>query len=223
MSKELENATTLAQRQTIRGVNTAGTVVMDDNTNQASIPGFPYIFLAKGDHILVAVDIFKSGYECKKCLGKTKIQMHCVCEDTTRPGFKYNQEQIDEYDKTLSLSIAVERGKMVCINCGGDFASYRKEVICPECNGKGSLLHMPDQAKTLPTTGVIVSLGSEVPSNLGYKCGQRVLFGAYVGVMIPTKAPGVVFKILRSIEILCEIKGGENLANFDFVTIDKDL
>ena len=75
----------------------------------------------------------------------------------------------------------------------------------------------------MPTTGVILSLGCNIDPELGFKLHDRVLFGAYTGVMIPTKAPGVVFKVLRDIEVLCRIKGGEDMAAFDFVTIDKDL
>ena len=38
--------------------------------------------------------------------------------------------------------------------------------------------------------------------------------------MIPTKAPGVVFKVIRDIEVLLIIEGGEDLAAFDFVQLD---
>lgn len=223
MTTEIENATKMVERHQLKAVTTAGTIVVDDGTNEAKIPGFPYIFLAKGDNILVAVDIFKTGYECKTCHGTAKIKQACVCDTTDNPGFKYNLDQLKEVLDTLGETVAASRSAMKCPECEGDYLSKRKEIPCPDCKGRGALLHTPDTSKTLPTTGVIVSLGSEVNPALGYKNGQRVLFGAYVGVMIPTKAPGVVFKVLRSLEILCEIKGGEDMANFDFVIIDKDL
>lgn len=215
----------MLERNSVRGVNTKGTVIMDDGTNEAKIPGFPYIFVAKGDKILLAVDIFKSGYECRTCEGKTTIDKKCKCENPEfdRPGFKYSSNQISDFMTDMGRDIAAARTDIKCPECLGDYISRRTTEVCPECKGKGALLHLADESKTLPTTGVIVSMGELVNPKLGYKCGQRVLFGAYVGVMIPTRAPGVVFKVMRDIEILCEIKGGEDLANFDFVTIDKEM
>ena len=46
-----------------------------DDSNLVSFPGFPYKFEALHEKILVSIDIFKSGYECKVCLGKKKIEV----------------------------------------------------------------------------------------------------------------------------------------------------
>jgi len=193
-----------------RQEETQNIIVRDDGTNTASIPGFPYIFEAMGDKILVAVDVYKSGYECKECKGTGKITSHCACEDSGRPGYKY-VEPANDVQKDMK-----------CPECLGDFISKRVDKECSECKGKGALIWIPDQSKSMPTTGVIVSVGSEV-KNLRLKNHSRVLFGAYTGVMIPTKAPGVVFKVLRDIEVLCTIQGGEDMAVFDFVVTDKEL
>jgi co-chaperonin GroES (HSP10) len=209
----LEAGKKLVEREVI-ATQTQNTLIIDDGTNEAGIPGFPYKFRAQGDKILVSVDIYKSGYECKDCKGTGRIMSQCVCESTDRPGYKYD-----------SMGVAIEptrRDQTKCPVCKGDYLNLRINAVCSLCKGTGASLVIPDSAKSLPTTGVIVSVGSLV-TNPELKNNTRVLFGAYTGVMIPTKAPGVVFKVLRDIEVLCIIKGGEDLAAFDFVMIDKDL
>jgi co-chaperonin GroES (HSP10) len=222
MSSEMEKAAELVERQVYGATSTAATMVIDDGSNEATIPGFPYAFEALWDNVLVSVDIFKSGYECKLCKGVGRIKSHCVCEDKSNPGYKYSTEQLLEFTNTLGKATSIARGEIKCSTCQGDYQLHRIDAVCPDCNGKQSLIHIPDQGKMLPTTGVIVSLGKDVNKE-SFKCGMRVLFGAYTGVMIPTKAPGIVFKVMRSHEILCEIKGGEDMAAFDFVIPDKDL
>jgi hypothetical protein len=174
----IEDAKQLVTDRAMYGTKMGSVLVTNDGTNEASIPGFPYVFRAEGDKILVSVDIFKSGYECQVCKGSGKVEIK-------------------------------QRRDMVLIDC-------------VSCKGKGALLHLADESKTLPTTGVIVSIGDEV-KNKNLVCGSRVLFGCYTGVMIPTKAPGIVFKILRDIEVLCTIKGGEEASAFDFLVVDKEL
>ena len=207
---ELEDGKELVERQVL-ATQTKNVIIVDDGTNEVVIPGYPYKFEAKGDKILVSVDIFKSGYECKTCKGVGKVKVHCACEDSERPGFKY---AVPESPAQYSTK---------CAWCEGNFESKRTEIPCGECGGKGGLLVIPDAGKLLPTTGVIVSMGSKVDPELGLKMHDRVLFGAYVGQMIPTKAPGVVFKAIRDIEIICVITGGDDMAAFDFVVIDKDI
>lgn len=207
---QLEDGKALVEREVI-ATQTRSTVIVNDGSNEVGIPGYPYRFKAQGDKILVSVDIFKSGYECKTCKGAGILQMKCPCEITKRPGYKYEDPQVPT------------QIDMLCQSCKGDYISQRKDIECPDCNGKKALLNLPDTAKNLPTTGVIVSLGPLVDSKLSLQNGDRVLFGAYTGVMIPTKAPGIVFKVLRDIEVLCTIKGGEEMAAFDFVITDKDL
>lgn len=207
---QLEAGKELVERQII-ATQTQNTIIVDDGTNQVIIPGYPYKFEAKGDKILVSVDIFKSGYECKTCRGSGKVKVHCACEDTKRPGYKYPDPE------------NAVQSAMRCKNCAGNYESKREEITCPDCNGKTGLLVIPDNGKLLPTTGVIVSMGSKVDPSLNLRIHDRVLFGAYTGQMIPTKAPGVVFKAIRDIEVICTIEGGNDMASFDFVVIDKDM
>ena len=222
-STDVQRGAELVKKRALYGTKMQNVLVTNDGTNEASIPGFPYRFKAQGDKILVSVDIFKSGYECKDCKGEGRIKTHCECEDKeSRPGFKYSQAQIDEFDRTISNSIAIARADMVCAHCGGDYLGKRVDTPCTLCNGTGASLFIPDDSKTLPTTGVIVSVGEGV-TNPELENGVRVLFGCYTGVMIPTKVPGVAFKVLRDIEVLCIIKGGEEMAAFDFLVVDKEL
>ena len=218
----LDSGKEMVEREVI-ATQTKNIIVINDGSNEVTIPGYPYIFVSKGDRILVSVDVFKSGYECKECKGLGRIKDSCICEAGSRPGFKYDKEQLRGISDTLGADIADSRGQMPCSVCGGDFLSKRVDKECEACKGKGALIWIPDQSKLLPTTGVIVSMGPKVDKELGLKLHDRILFGAYVGQMVPTRAPGVVFKIIRDIEVLCQIKGGDELAAFDFVTIDKEL
>ena len=205
----LEDGVELAKRQVL-AVKTNSTVVTFDNTNECSVPGFPYIFHAEGDKLLVSVDVFKSGYECRDCEGVGRIKSQCPCEATSRPGYKYAEPS----------SPAQTTAK--CPDCEGDFVSKRVDEECKLCKGTGASLFIPDSGKVLPTTGVVVSYGDEV-TNPRLKQNARILFGAYSGTMIPTKAPGIVFKVIREHEVLCTIRGGENLAAFDFINVDREL
>ena len=221
MSSTIDKGKELVEREGIKANKMQGVEIADDGTNSCVIPGFPYRFIAQGDKLLVSVDVFKSGYECKTCKGSGSIETHCSCEDTDRPGFKYSTSQIKEIEVTIGETQARSRELSNCPNCAGHFENFRKGERCPDCQGKGATLWIPDQSKLLPTTGVVVSVGSEVV-NPELKNHTRVLFGAYSGTMIPTKAPGVVFKVIRDIEVLLIIEGGEDLAAFDFVQLDQN-
>ena len=210
----LESGKEMVEREVI-ATQTKNTVIINDGSNTCTIPGYPYGFEAKGDRIMVSVDIFKSGYECKSCKGTGKLEVKCECENTDRPGYKYDSEGVNIEP--------LRRVNTKCPSCAGDYLSKRQSLECPDCKGKGATLWIPDQSKILPTTGVIVSMGTKVDKDLDLKLHDRVLFSAYVGQMVPTRAPGVAFKIIRDIEVLCKITGGGDLSSFDFVTIDKEM
>lgn len=46
-----------------------------DQSNEVNFPGFPYTFRAIGEKILVSIDIPLTGFECKTCNGKKKIEV----------------------------------------------------------------------------------------------------------------------------------------------------
>ena len=208
---QIEAARAMVEREVI-ATQTRNTIILDDGTNEAGIPGFPYRFKAQGDKILVSVDVFKSGYECKDCKGTGRLKSDCICVEKGHAGLEY----ADREDLTPVQKL------MRCKSCSGNYIVKHVDEECKLCKGTGASLFIPDNSKVLPTTGVIVSIGSLV-TNPELKNQTRVLFGAYTGVMIPTRAPGIVFKVLRDIEVLCIIKGGEDSAAFDFVNIDKEF
>src|SRR4249920_266752 len=107
-----------------------------DGSNTVSFPGFPYKFTALGEKVLISLDQFKSGYECKTC-----------------KGVGYIAEKIGRYDK---------------------------RATCPDCEGKsvreGGII-IPDTAKMLANSGVVVSMGVIARAKCyEYKLGDRVLF-----------------------------------------------
>jgi co-chaperonin GroES (HSP10) len=187
-----------------------------DGSNKVAFPGFPYKFEALGKKIIVSIDVFRSGYECKICKGKGKIDIRCVCEDH-RPGYKYSLLELKEFEGS---EIYTAREMMYCPQCLGHPENKRRTISCEPCKGHGTLIEIPDTSKNLPTTGVVVSIGAGVKlEKIKYKVGDRVIFGPYAGSMIPTKA-GLMFKVLDWNQVWCRIEGGEDLAAFDFVLTD---
>jgi len=191
------------------------TEIVLDSSNKVQFPGFPYSFEALGEKILVSIDIFKSGYECKECKGKRTIKYLCPCEANDHAGLKYSEEDLKTITATIGEDVALARQNLVCPECNGNYAEKRSEVMCPECKGMGALLVIPDISKNLPTTGIVVSIGKDC-KNLDYKIGDRILFGPYAGSMIPTKA-GLMFKILDASQAWAKIEGGEELSAFEFI------
>jgi len=193
-----------------------------DGTNKIRFPGYPYIFEALGEKIIVSIDVFKSGYECKVCKGKKRIKSVCECEKNEHPGLRYSIEEIDIVRSSISDEIAQARSQMACLECKGDYVAARHDSICPSCKGIGAVLVLPETSKNLPTTGVVVSMGSQCnKEKLGYGIGDRILFGPYAGSMIPTKA-GILFKILDAANAWCIIEGAEEMGQFDFILQDSE-
>jgi len=175
-SVEVKNAKT----QTVH-MNHGHSIEIDPENNEVQVPGHPYIMEAMGDKIILAVDRYLSGYECKECKGAKVISKKK--EFIPKTGWTYTEE------------------------------------TCPTCNGKGGLLVIPETSKTLPTTGVVVSIGPDV-TDKSLKRGHRVLTGAYVGTMIPIRGGELRFKCVREHEVQLRIRGGEELAAFDFIEVE---
>jgi co-chaperonin GroES (HSP10) len=209
------------------------TEIVLDKSNKVSFPGFPYKFEALGEKIIVSIDIFKSGYECKECGGKGKITVKCHCELGEHSGLKYSAEELMTISNSLGIEVAKAREALVCPECNGDYVSMRKQGPCPACKGIGHIVIIPETSKNLPTTGVVVSMGASCLTDtydksryirdamgairpLGFDIGDRILFGPYAGSMIPTRA-GLMFKVIDAVQAWCKIEGGEDLAAFDFI------
>ena len=155
---------------------------LNPSANRVLILGGRLGLEAVEDKIIIQLDKYKSGYECSTCKGEGRLT-HCPCETQGTPGFN-------------------ERGR-TCKYCEGNadtrlsISRYGKE--CPDCKGHGSTIIIPEAAKALPTSGVIVSAG---PNCKLRKEGERVLFGAHVGYFLPFKG-SVKIRCMRENEILC--------------------
>lgn len=147
------------------------------------------------DKILVLIDKFRSGYECKDC-AETGIYISCECERQAHPG----QNRLGG----------------VCKYCNGLYQE-RKGKTCPSCNGTGITIIMPQNARAIPTSGIIVSIG---PSCKTRKIGERVLFGAHTGYYLPFKGNAKI-RCLREDEPMCLIYALDNNKVFgDFINIE---
>lgn len=217
---EQERATLLLERSQQESDNLSAQQLILDDSNKVSFPGYPYLFEALGEKILVSIDVFKSGYECKVCKGMKRVTSHCECEDEGRPGLRYTEEQIEAFSREISEEVAHAREGMVCSNCKGDYPSFRVDELCSTCKGIGAMLILPETSKNLPTTGVIVSMGAIARTSCPWlKVGQRILFGPYAGSMIPTKA-GILFKVLDASNAWAIVEGAEDMGQFDFILQD---
>jgi hypothetical protein len=153
------------------------------------------------DRIFVLLDKYKSGSECKMCDG-TGIWISCECEKRGTPG-RYSVGNIDRE----------------CRICEGKFAE-QVGTKCIACKGHGSLIIIPDSAKSIPTTGVIVSTGPKCKTR---KIGERVVYGAHTGYYIPFKGNATI-RAMREDEPLGLIHSiDRNLAMSDFLQIEDSL
>lgn len=150
------------------------------------------------DKILILIDKFKSGYECKDCNG-SGLYNACEC---VREGRKYG------------IGIT---GKRCTFKDGCD--RQQQGDKCRSCNGTGSTLVMPENARAIPTSGVIVSLG---PLCTKRRIGERVLFGAHTGYYLPFKGNAKI-RCMREDEPLCKIHAIDNNTVLgDFVQIEEN-
>lgn len=148
---------------------------------------------AIGDKIVVLMDSFRSGYECVTCKGTGKVKQikRCICDP----------EDWSE-EKNLPRGQKNRFGEP-CEKCGGDFMSKRQDLVisCPTCKGKGATLIIPDSAKSLPTTGVVISCGPDVTR---IRKHTRIIATPHSGIYIPMKG-NVPVKIYHQHEPLAYI------------------
>lgn len=148
------------------------------------------------DKIIIMLDPFRTGFECKICDG-TGIEPQCLCKTG-----------LDRFDQP-------------CKRCGGNPNTFLGKE-CRTCKGIGSLLVIPESAKSLPTSGRIVSMGPKCEKMPFFQrsswfrkgwwfyrktvkeIGQRYLFGVHVGYFLPFKG-NILLRCMREHEILCRI------------------
>ena len=139
----------------------------------------------------------------------------------TFPGFPYEFTAIGE--KVL-ISLDQFKSGYECATCKGTGKVKSKitgnPVICPACEGKqvkeGGII-IPDTAKILANSGVVVSMGKLARERCTeYTLGDRVIFSAHAGNMIPTRA-GVAFKYMDWFQPIAKVDGADDLSAFDFI------
>lgn len=148
---------------------------------------------AIGDKIVVLMDSFRSGYECTGCkgVGKVKNEIRCKCDPPD-----WNA------DTNLTPGTRNRFGEP-CLECMGNYKQKRKFEVqtCPTCKGKGSTIIIPDSAKSLPTTGIVISCGPDVTK---IKLHSRIVATPHSGIYIPMKG-NVPVKIYHEYEPLAYI------------------
>lgn len=159
--------------------------VSHDGYNVAHLTDLGIKLEAIEDKIIVLIDDYKSGYECKDCAGTGKI----------------------------SVKSNVVEGAM-------------REETCSVCRGQGALIIIPQIAKSLPSSGVVISLGEKCLAMAGLKnakiqLGARIVFSPHVGTFIPFKG-NIKLKIMREHEPLCVMYGADSAAR-DFMEFETEL
>ena len=98
-----------------------------------------------------------------------------------------------------------------CKECGGSgrvasTVTGGKPKTCPECNGKGGIIVVPEVSQRRPTTGIVRSAGEQCKV---YKVGDGVLFSNFAGFAIDLQRAGqpVCLRILHETEVLTKVRG----------------
>lgn len=157
-----------------------------EHRNKVVILGGRIGLEAVEDKILIKLDPYKSGFECKTCGGEGVIKK-CICVGQDWPA---GQNRLGG----------------PCKMCHGNYGALIG-TDCLDCKGQGSLIVIPESAKQLPTSGIIVSAGPDCKRR---KLGDRVLFGAHTGYFIPFKG-NVKIRCMREDEILCLLYSKEQI------------
>lgn len=110
--------------------------VIVDGQNVVELEKLGISLMAVEDKIIVMHDDYKSGFECKTCKGEGKLTGCQTCHNSGK----------DRFGQT-------------CKSCNG--VPMNHITVCPDCKGKGGLLVIPETARSLPTTGIVVSMGPE--------------------------------------------------------------
>jgi co-chaperonin GroES (HSP10) len=148
--------------------------------------------------ILILIDKFKSGTECKDC-NETGIYIGCECERAGRYGVKENGKKCHYKDACDSQTVG---------------------STCKSCRGTGSTIIVPENARAIPTSGIIVSIGPKCTTRA---IGERVLFGAHTGYYLPFKGKAKI-RCMREDEILCKLLAVDSTVSLgDFIQIEDSI
>lgn len=184
------------------------------NENFLELPELNVAFEGISNKIIVLLDRYQSGYECPKCKGMQKVvrTTRCKCDP-----IDYNP------DEDVAPGTRNRHGAL-CEDCAGDFMSKRSrvEIDCPVCKGKGGNIIIPDSAKSLPTTGVVLSKGPDVTK---IRLHRRIIATPFSGTFLPMKGNARI-KVYTENEPLCYLHNMkptgeviENMVNMETNTI----
>lgn len=98
-----------------------------------------------------------------------------------------------------------------CFTCGGS-GKVKSTLVagaaktCPDCNGKGGVLVVPDANQRRPTTGTIVSVGEACKV---LTVGEKVMFSNFAGLVTDfhSESGTVCVRILHETEVLSRMRG----------------
>lgn len=148
---------------------------------------------AMHDRVIVLEDEFKSGYGCPRCN-----------PSGTDPG-GVTYVGCPACNATGKHPIVAHAR---CNECMGS-----KKVVCPDCGGKGGLLVVAQETGRRPSSGTIVSAGSECKY---LKVGDAVLFSNHAGYVVDLGEKAL--RILHEPEILAGIEGHLTLSGTRYKT-----
>ena len=176
-----------------------------DNDNAVELTELQIQLEAVEDKIIILVDNFKSGYECKECGGTGKIKSPVVegaMKDCTACGGKGGLLIVPEVAKTLpTLGTVLSMGpktKWMEMQKAFYEAQWWKIWIF-----KRFLKYFKD---------------SDIAKSIRIRPGARVLFQPHVGTFIPVKG-NIRLKVMRAHEPLCVLYGTDE-ASKDFIDFD---
>jgi len=140
---------------------------------------------AIGDRVLILEDEFRSGFECKTCLGKGHSDIKCkYCKGTGR--YKGQDEGF------------------ACPDCEVGTSDGRKSFgyeLCSACKGLQASIIVPDNSKRPSLTGRVISIGKDVTE---FSVNDRVMYTNYTGTDFIIN--GVRLRIMKQNDVLCEHK-----------------
>jgi co-chaperonin GroES (HSP10) len=113
-----------------------------------------------------------------------------------------------------------------CAICGGTGKLFMSGgAQCPACKGTGHSLHIPEVSQSLPSTGVIVSIGEDCAywknKTAPIRVGARVIFGPHIGTFIPIKGK-IKIKMMTEKDPLAVIFGAAKNPT-EFIDSESDV
>lgn len=171
-------------------MGTASSEVVDllvEQKNTFTVVGSDLLVEALGDRIIILEDKFRTGYECKTCDGDGYLPEVCpMCKGAKMEGA----------DETLTLC----RWCRPLMAGEADALGHKR---CPDCQGKGGLIVVPQEQERRPASGIITSIGPQVKT---LKVGERVMYSNFAGNAINFKQKSVM-RVMAEKEVMCKLYG----------------